>query len=245
MRPARRTIPALLIAALLAAPSSAAAASKLYRVSFSGRDTADFTRSFAVPPNSERCTGTITDTRHITSAFGIRPVRSRAVTPNRSFGWIDFKARITKPSYTAHRDTGGDWGIDLGEDPELYPPEPGECEFTHEHKALKCHWWRYLLGRRGYGFTLVPVDGRYNLVVALHFNSILECQLHENLQLIDTGPPRTKLTESAVKRLRVGRRVRVSGTIVIPYDDDIGPPVDQHDRGQERLKYRLTVTRVR
>ena len=38
---------------------------------------------------------------------------------------------------------------------------------------------------------------------------------------------------------------RVSGTIVISYDADTGPPVDQHDRGRERFKYALTVTRVR
>ena len=83
------------------------------------------------------------------------------------------------------------------------------------------------------------------MVIDLHFNAMLECQRHENLQLIQNGPPRTKLTEGAVKRLAPGERVRVTGTIVISYDDDAGPPVDQHDRGRERFKYALTVRRVR
>jgi hypothetical protein len=111
---------------------------------------------------------------------------SRRRCPSRSgrrFGWLNFKARITSARYTTRRDTTGEWGIDLGEEPELFPPQP--------------------------------------------------------------GPPRTKLTEAAVKRLAPGERVRVSGTIVISYDDDTGPPVDQHDRGRERFKYALTVRRVR
>jgi hypothetical protein len=204
MRSARRTIIVLAIAALLAAPPAAIASSKLFTVSLSGRDTADVTRSFTVPPNSERCTG----------------------TPNARFGWLDFKARITRPRYTARRDTSGDWGIDLGEDPDLYPREPGECEFTHAHEALKCHWWRKAKSRGGWWFTLVPVDGRYNLIVDLHFNSMLECQRRENLQLIQEGPPRTKL--------------------VIPYDYDVDDPaINEHRRGQERLRYTLTVRRVR
>ena len=71
-------------------------------------------------------------------------------------------------------------------------------------------------------------------------------QRKENLQLIQEGPPRTKLTEAAVKRLRVGRRVSVSGTIVIPYAYDVDDPdINEHRRGQERLKYTLTVRRVR
>ena len=229
---------------LVAAPPATAAPAKLYRVAMSGRDTTDVTRSFTVAPNSERCTGTITDTRHLTSSFGVKPVRSRAVTPNRRFGWLDFKARITRPRYTARRDTSGEWGIDLGEDPDLYPREPGECEFTHDHRDLKCHWWRYAIGRRGWTFTLVPVDGRYNVIIDLNFNSLLECQLHENLQLIEEGPPRTKLREAAVRRLGVGRRARVSGTIVISYDYDSADPFEQR-RGQERFKYTLTVRRVR
>ena len=185
MRSARRVTLALATAALLAAPSTAPASSKLFRVSLSGRDTTDVTRSFAVPPDSERCTGTITDTRHLTSSFGVKPVRSRAVTPNRSFGWVDFK---------------------------------------HVHEALRCHWWRQAKTRRG----------------------MLECQRRENLQLIEEGPPRTKLTEAAVKRLGVGRRVTVSGTIVIPYHYDLdNPDINGHRRGQERLKYTLTVRRVR
>jgi len=246
MRLARATaLLAATIAVLTAAPSASGAASRLYTVALSGKDTADLTRSWTVPPNSERCTGTITDTRHLTSSFGVEPVRSRAVTPNRRFGWVDFKARITSPRYTARRDTSGDWGIDLGEEPELFPPQPGECEFTHEHKNLKCTWWRYAKSRRGWTFTLVPVDGRYNVIIDLNFNSLLECQRHENLQLIQQGPPRTKLTEAAVKRLAPGGRVRVSGTIVISYDADFDPPVDEHDRGQERFKYALTVRRVR
>jgi hypothetical protein len=246
MRSARRTILVLATAALLAAPPVAAASSKLFRVSLSGRDSADVTRSFTVPPNSERCTGTIVDTRQLTSSFGVTPVRSRAVTPNPRFGWLDFKARITRPRYTARRDTSGDWGIDLGEDPDLYPRQPGECEFTHAHEALKCHWWRKAKSRGGWWFRLVPVDGRYNLVVDLHFNSMLECQRKENLQLIQEGPPRTELTEAAVKRLGVGRRVRVSGAIVIPYDYDVDDPNARERRhGQERLKYTLAVRRVR
>jgi hypothetical protein len=43
------------------------------------------------------------------------------------------------------------------------------------------------------------VDGRYNVIIDLHFNAMLECQRHENLQLIQNGPPRTKLT---VRRVR-------------------------------------------
>ena len=246
MRSARSVTLALATAALLAAPSTAPASSKLFRASLSGKDTTDVTRSFAVPPDSERCTGMITDTRHLTSSFGLKPVRSPAVTPNRSFGWLDFKARITRPRYTARRDTSGDWGIDLGEDPDLYPRQPGECEFTHVHEALKCHWWRQAKTRRGWWFRLIPVDGRYNMIIELHFNSMLECQRRENLQLIQEGPPRTKLTEAAVKRLGVGRQVTVSGTIVIPYDYDVdNPDINEHRRGQERLKYTLTVRRVR
>jgi hypothetical protein len=246
MRLARSTtLLAATVAALAAASPASGATSKLYSVALSGKDTADVTRSWTVPPDSERCTGTITDTRQLTSSFGVAPVRSRAVTPNRRFGWLNFKARITSARYTARRDTTGEWGIDLGEEPELFPPQPGECEFTHEHKDLKCTWWRYANSRRGWWFTLVPVDGRYNVIIDLHFNAMLECQCHENLQLIQNGPPRTKLTEAAVKRLAPGERVRVAGTIVISYDDDTGPPVDQHDRGRERFKYALTVRRVR
>ena len=52
--------------------------------------------------------------------------------------------------------------------------------------------------------------------------------------------------EAAVKRLGVGRRVRVSGAIVIPYDYDVDDPNARERRhGQERLKYTLAVRRVR
>jgi hypothetical protein len=71
MRSARRTTLVLASAALLAAPPAAGAAKKLYTVSMSGRDTADVTRSWVVPPNSERCTGQIWDTRHLTSSFRV------------------------------------------------------------------------------------------------------------------------------------------------------------------------------
>jgi hypothetical protein len=50
-------------------------------------------------------------------------------------------------------------------------------------------------------------------------------------------------------RTRIGLRpvrVTVSGTIVIPYDYDVdNPDINEHRRGQERLKYTLTVRRVR
>jgi hypothetical protein len=249
MRLTRRTaFLAALLATLAATSPAMGATKKLYTVSMSGRDTADVTRSWVVPPNSERCTGEIRDTRHLTSSFGVSPVRWHPVTPNRKFGWLSFKARITSPHYTARRDTSGDWGIDLGEpdqgQPEPPPREPGECEFTHENRDLKCHWWKYANSRRGWLFTLVPVDGRYNVIVDLDFNSILECERHENLQLIQTGPPRTKLTEAAVKRLRAGKHVRVSGTVEISYDS-VGDTTSGYDRGHERFRYTLTVTRVR
>ncbi len=245
MPAARRTALLAATALLVAAPPAAGAAKKLYTVSMSGRDAADVTRSWMVPPNSERCTGEIWDTRHLTSSFRVRPVRSHPVTPNRKFGWLDFKARITSPRYTFRRDTSGDWGIDLG-DPEADPPppEPGECEYTHHHENPKCHWWRYAVSRGGWWFTLIPVDGRYNVAINLHFNALLECQAHEGLQLIQTGPPRTKLTEAAVKRLGPGKHVTVSGTAEVSYDS-AGDTASGYDRGKERFRYRLTVKRVR
>ena len=49
-----------------------------------------------------------------------------------------------------------------------------------------------------------------------------------------------------MKRLRPGRRVTVSGTIVIPYAYDVDDPdINEHRRGQERFEYTLTVRRVR
>ena len=247
MRSARRVILALATAALLAAPSTAAASSKLFRVWLSGRDTADVTRSFAVPPNSERCTGTITDTRHLTSSFGVKPVRSRAVTPNRSFGWLDFKARITRPRYTARRDTSGDWGIDLGEDPDLYPRQPGECEFTHAHEAPEVPLVaageepRRVVVQAHPGGRQVQHDRR----TALQLDARMSAQGEPSADPGGSAEDEAHRGSREAAREWAGESA-VSGTIVIPYAYDVDDPdINEHQRGQERLKYTLTVRRVR
>ena len=79
---------------------------------------------------------------------------------------------------------------------------------------------------------------------ALVGTTLLNCQRNENLDLIAHGPPRTTLSRAAVERLGVGRRVRVSGTMVTSHDQD-DDEVDEHHRGKERFHYTITVKRVR
>jgi hypothetical protein len=231
------------VSALAAAPTSTAAAPKLYRIAMSGGDTADVTRSRTVPPAEEWCQGTVTETRHITSAFGVVPARDRAFPIDR-YGNLHFKARLTHPRYSFSLETSGAWTVDPSfDDP---PPDPSTCAFAHDHRNLACRFvpWapRTLTSR----FFINPgMSGRYTV----HYNRInalpLTCARNDGLQLLDSSE-RTKLTERAVKRLAPGKRVSVSGTLVTSYDYDIDDPaVDEHQRGRERFRYTLTVRRVR
>jgi hypothetical protein len=230
------------VSALAVAPAAHGAKRKLYRVALSGRDTADVTRSRAVPPIQEWCQGTVTETRHITSSFGVVPARDQAFPPERKYGVLHFKARLTHPRYTFRLDTSGAWTVDPSfDDP---PPDPSTCAFAHEHTDLRCRFipWapRTLISR----FMLIPrANGRYTV----HYNRInalpLTCQRNDGLQLLDSDS-QTKLTERAVNRLAPGKRVSVSGTIVTSYDYD-DDEIDDHQRGQERFRYTVTVRRVR
>lgn len=233
----------VVLTALVAAPAADGAGPKLYRVALSGRDTADVTRSQAVPPVQEWCQGTVTETRHITSAFGVVPAPDRAFPIDR-YSNVHFKARLTHPRYSFRLDTSGAWTVDPSfDDP---PPDPSTCAFAHEHRNLACRFvpWapRTLISR----FFMNPgMSGRYTL----HYNRVnalpLACARHDGLQLLDS-PERTKLTERAVNRLAPGKRVSVSGTLVTSYDYDVNnPAIDEHQRGRERFRYTLTVRRVR
>ena len=232
---------ALAAAALIAVPTAFAAQPKLYRVSMSGKDTADVTKSWAVPPLTEGCTGTVTETRHITSSFGVAPAPDRAFPPERRFGTLHFRARLTAPRYSYRLDTSGSWGTDPS-DP--YAPDPSACAFTHEHRNLKCRVLAGATSRRGVRFMLIPVNGTYRVNVNRIGEGLLNCERNEGLELIDHGSTKTKLTRAAVERLAPGKRVRVSGTIVTSHDYD-NDEVDEHHRGRERFKYTLTVRRVR
>ena len=243
MTPARRTALVAAAAALLAAPPAFGAQAKLYRIAMTGRDTADVTRSQAVSPPQEWCQGTVTETRHLTSAFGVVPAPDRAFPIDR-YSNLHFKARLTHPRYSFRLDTSGAWTVDPSfDDP---PPDPSTCAFAHEHRNLACRFvpWapRTLTSR----FFINPgMSGRYTV----HYNRInalpLACARHDGLQLLDSSE-RTKLTERAVRRLGPGERVSASGALVTSYDYDVNDPaIDGHQRGRERFKYTLTVRRVR
>jgi hypothetical protein len=243
MPSARHTVLLAATAVLLVTPPAAGAKTKLYRIAMSGRDTADVTRSQAVPPVNEWCQGTVTDTRHITSSFRVVPARDRAFPIDR-YGNLHFKARLVDPKYTFRLDTSGAWTVDPSYDDP--PPDPSTCAFSHEHTNLGCRYvpWapRTLISR----FMLNPSPaGRFSV----HYNRInaliLSCARHDGLQLLYSDTL-TKLRETAVKRLGLGKRVRASGTLVTSYDYDVDDPsIDEHQRGQERFRYTITVRRVR
>ena len=106
--------------------------------------------------------------------------------------------------------------------------------------------------RRGTWFTLHPVGRRYNLGFYNVLHPELSCQRNATLILIGrNGADRvkTKLRQATVERLARGKRVRVADTVVLSQDDDYGGTNDDgyllRDRGRERLKYTLTVKRIR
>jgi hypothetical protein len=243
MTPARRTVFVAAAVALLAAPPAFGAQARLYRIAMSGRDTAAVTRSRAVSPPEEWCQGTVTETRHFTSAFGVVPAPDRAFPIDR-YSNMHFKARLTHPRYFFRLDTSGAWTVDPSfDDP---PPDPSTCAFAHEHTNLSCRFVPWAPSTLVSRFFINPgMTGRYTV----HYNRInalpLTCARNDGLQLLDSSE-RTRLTERAVKRLAPGRRVSASGTLVTSYDYDVNDPaIDEHQRGQERFKYTLTVRRVR
>jgi hypothetical protein len=96
-------------------------------------------------------------------------------------------------------------------------------------------------GKAGAEFALLPNKDKNELYYN-RTSGIVSCDddlLPLGVTLLDVGQTKlTKLRMSAVKRLRKGRSVSVSGTIVVP-------PMDSGAIGGETLNYGLKVKRVR
>ena len=251
----------LLAAALVAAPAADGGKrklrnGKLFRVALSGKATVHATKWQPLwPPPG--CDGVRQGVSHLTGSFRIRPVRASAViTTEWGVEAMTFAARTVSRKYSYRRDESGQWSRDqtLGFDPQYNPdPNPNACATTPERNTrLSCTWRAGMRSRRGAVFTLHPVGRRYNLGFYNALSPELSCQRNTTLSLIGRNSVdrvKTKLRQAAVERLARGKRVRVADTVVLPQDDDYGGNNDDgyllRDRGRERLKYTLTVKRIR
>jgi hypothetical protein len=147
---------------------------------------------------------------------------------------VPFFAKLTSATAAYTVETQGGWSAD----PNDPPPDPSACAFTPERKILKRAYNSVSTRRLGGPFTLLPHRGRYELYYSLS-NGTVRCQEDEiGASLLEPGGPPTKLRVNAVKGLRKGRSVSVSGTLETP-------PAIRDVTGGETLDYILRVKRVR
>lgn len=225
---------AVTVAALAASPAASAAKPRLYHISLSGKARSELTRTKTINPQYEACTGTVTRTDHFVASASLGPAPN--AVPIRSYGRLPFYAKLTSPTAAYTVETKGGWSVDPS-DP--YPPPPGGCDFTPESKTLECEYNPISTRRLGGPFTLHAHDGRYELYYSLS-NGTVRCPEGEiGASLLEPrGAPPTKLRVNAVKGLRKGRSVSVSGTVA-------SPPAIRDVTGGETLDYTLKVKRVR
>jgi hypothetical protein len=224
---------AVAVAALVAVPLASAAKPRLYSVSLSGKVKSELTRTKTIYPQDPGCTGTVTRTDRFVAAASLSPARNAAAIA--SYGRLLFLAKLTSPTAAYSVETEGGWAVDPS-DP--YPPDPSACAFTPEKKNLKCAYNSVATRRLGGPFALLPNNGRYELYYNLS-NGTVRCEDDEvGASLLEPGGPPTKLRVNAVKGLRKGRSVSVSGTLETP-------PAIRDVTGGEKLDYTLKVKRVR
>ncbi|HMJ95063.1 MAG TPA: hypothetical protein VK486_04375, partial [Thermoleophilaceae bacterium] len=175
-------------------------------------------------------------TDHFVASADLSPAPN--AVPLRHYGRLPFYARLTSPTATYTMKTEGGWSVDPT-DP--YAPDASMCAFTPESETLDCEYNPISTRRLGGPFTLgLPDNGSYRLYYSLS-NGTVRCPEGEiGARLLEAeayGPP-TKLRVGAVKGLRKGRGVSVSGTVdTVPGSPGV--------TGGETLDYTLNVKRLR
>jgi hypothetical protein len=232
----RLTSLSVVLAAFTWVTVASATKPRLYHVSLSGQANSELTRTKTVPPQYEGCAGRVTRTDHFVASASLSPAPN--AVPIRSYRRLPFYAKLTSPTATYTVKTEGGWSVDPT-DP--YAPDPSMCAFTPENKTLGCEYNPISTRRLGGPFTLgFPDRGRYRLYYSLS-NGTVRCpegEIGASLLEAEAAGPATKLRVNAVKGLRKGRSVSVSGTLETP-------PAIRDVTGGETLDYTLKVKRVR
>jgi hypothetical protein len=225
----------VIAAAAASAPAAWAAKPKLYGVSLSGdvRSEATRVRDDAVY-GPEGCLGTMSETHQFVASAGLTPKPSGV--PVASYGRLRFRARLTSPTVSATTETAGSFSPD-----PYYPPDdPSVCSVAPGTKTWPCSFSAAATRSSGAEFALLPNKGKYELYYN-RSDGIVSCDDEFPLgwSLLDAAQPQlTKLRVRAVKRLRTGKSLSVSGTAT-------SPPVSPDATGGETLRYTLKVRRVR
>jgi hypothetical protein len=222
-------------AAATCGPPAWAAKPRLYKVSLSGdarSEAAKVVDDAVYAP--EGCVGTMSETHRFTASAGLAP-KPRGV-PVASYGRLRFQALLKSPAVTATTETAGSFAPD----PNDPPADPSVCAVAPATKSWACSFASEATRSSGAEFALLPNKGRYEL----YYNrsgGLVSCddEFPLNGSLLDVAAPKlTQLRVRAVKRLRKGGSVSVSGTAT-------SPAADSTATGGETLAYTLKVKRVR
>lgn len=235
--PGRFSIVLVVIAAATAAfgPPAWAAKPKLYKVSLSGDARSEATKlSEDAVDAPEGCVGTMSETHRFVASTGLAP--KGGGVPVASYGRLRFRAQLTSPTVAATTETAGSFSPD----PNNPPADPSLCAVAPATKSWACSFASQATRSPGAEFALLPNKGRYEL----YYNrsgGLASCdyEFPLNGSLLDVAAPKlTQLRVRAVKRLRKGESVSVSGTAT-------SPATDSTATGGETLAYTLKVKRVR